>query len=232
MREEISNVFRRSLPKNQRNSLSDEMIEEIINIANEDDFEADEFINQLVSFSNILLDGKYKLRDYVKALQFCTYRNLGLSIQNAYEKTFPEKVKRRILENKADSTFQSASSMYSKGILVQKILTQSSVPIRLFFNKERFEALRVLADLMINAKSKRTRMDSADKLLNHLKDPEEYKIELDVGIKQSQYVEELEHTITSLAQKQLDLIASGGYSVKHIASSKIVETEVVDVERI
>lgn len=42
----------------------------------------------------------------------------------------------------------------------------------------------MLADLMDNADSEKVRSDSANALLNHLKKPDNLKVELDIGVKE------------------------------------------------
>lgn len=93
------------------------------------------------------------------------------------------------------------------------------------------KAINVQADLMLNAQSEKVRSDAANSLLIHLKPPEVKKVELDIGMKNNDDIEELRTITAELASQQRRLIEAGVIDVKQVAETrligKVVEHEVV-----
>lgn len=200
------------------------------------EFDGFRFVDTLVTYQNVL-DGSvgYTLTDYINAIRYCSYleSNGGNSAQ-AYAKTFGHRefVQRctaegRSLQDKSNLT--SASTRYRKSPLVVKILTQSEVPLYLMFQGYRYKAINVLVDRMENAKYDKDRINAADRLLTHLKPPENVKIELDVGVKKDEIVSKYESLLENMVKRQKELLASGEQLDK-VANSKneYIDTEVVD----
>ena len=121
----------------------------------------------------------------------------------------------------------SAASRYRKSPTVIKILAQSEVPLYLMFQGYRYKAVEVLADRMMNAKYDRDKINAADKLLLHLKPPEEVKIELGLDTKVNDIVTQYREAIMGMVKSQKDLIAKGG-DVKAIANAPVIEAEIVE----
>lgn len=214
-------------PKNRHKYINQEMVDKINLAEKNGDFEG-ELEKDIISFSNVLKDGRYKLTDYFKAVEFCAHYLNGSSQVDAYLKTFPEIAKRRILEGKT-SYATGAPPMYFKGDLVQKILAQAQIPVRLFHHHKQHEAINTLFDLMTSPKATdRIKMESADKLLAHLKEPEAQKIELDIGVKEDESVQDLQMAMKELARQQRELIEGGHLTAKQIANQQIVGTSKFD----
>jgi len=158
----------------------------------------DEFMQQLVTFSSTLKNGRYKAIDYIKAVQYCTYRQMNKTMVESYRLTFPDRLMRDG-KKKPTGTIDAAASIYDKTALVQGILSQVQIPLHIMMMPERVKAANVLAYLMMNAENERVQMEAADKLLNHINVPETHKIELDVGFKADETITELNDKLTSLA---------------------------------
>jgi hypothetical protein len=102
------------------------------------------------------------------------------------------------------------------------------IPVHIF-NADIFQsAINTQATLMLSANSEKVRSDAANSLLTHLKPPEVKKIELDVGIQQSQVLDDLSAAVTVLARAQQAQIIEGVASPLSIAKSQIIADEVIE----
>jgi hypothetical protein len=216
--------FSKSLGKTLKRFDVDEVYKEVDTCIGLD---KEQFLERIVTYSNVLSSGKYKAKDYIKAVNFCSLMAIGESQVSAYRKTFPD----RVANKNTESTIQSSASIYAQGDLVQKIMAQSMIPIHFMFQSERVKALQVLAELSVSADSERIQMESADKLLGRLHEtmPKEAKIELDVNHSHTG-LDELSNALTELAVKQKELHSDGHMNLKQIAESKISRDEdIIDV---
>jgi len=221
------NEFIMALGSMKNRLATDEVLIEIGNIINNDDSLEGHIQDKIVSFSSVMKTGRYKSIDYIKAVQFCSYLSIGDSQIDSYRKTFPKRV-----AAKSKGSTQSSASIYASGELVQKIMAQSMVPAHIMFNSERFKAINVLAELMINSESERIRMESADKVLGHIKPPEESKLQIDIGIKDNDSVQDLNDALTKLAIKEKEMMANGMLSLKDVAKKKLAvsKEEILDAD--
>ena len=168
----------------------------------------EEFSEALLTFSNVLKSGKYKSEAYVKAVQYCQYRSINMSMVKSYRLTYPLRCFRDG-KAKPTGTVDALASLYDKTKLVQSILAQMQIPLHIMMMGERVRAANVLAHLMIHGETDRIQMESADKLLNHIVPPETQKIELDIGIKTDDTIKELNTTLTKIADLAQDRIKAG-----------------------
>ena len=193
----------------------------VINEITENGLDPSYFKDKLVTFSSILKGAtRVSAIDYIKAVQYCSYIAVGDSQANAYRKTFPDRVAKKASPN----TVISSASFYHRGSMVQQILSSAQIPLHLIFMAEKYKAIEKLADLMVNADTARIQMESADKLLTHLKSPENTKLEIDIGFKKNETLDNLEKTLAQLATKQVEMIGKG-YSAQDVVDAKIITND-------
>jgi len=220
------------MPSKKSKFMNQELVD-MINVAEDrGDFEG-EFEKKVVSYSSVLTQGRYKTSNYIAAVEFCTYYLSGDEQAEAYVKTFPDKIKRRVLEGKAPYA-TGAPSMYYSGQLVQAIMAQAQMSVRMrHYNKIDF-AVETLFELATSASATdRIRMESADKLLTQLKEPETSKVEIEIGVKKDESGQALEDKMIEVATMQqeafkngIDLISLQKLNIKKEED----EEEVIDVE--
>ena len=171
----------------------------------------EEFAEQLVTFSSVLKNGRYKAESYIKAVQYASYRQMNLSMTDAYKRTFPDRCFRKHdqKEPKPRGTIEALASIYDKTAIVQGILTQMQIPLHIMMMSERVRAANVLAYLMVNAENERIQMESADKLLNHINVPETMKVEMDVGFKADETLQQLNEKLGQIADIAQSKIKQG-----------------------
>lgn len=188
-----------------------------------------EYRDNLVSYTSVLQEGRFKAEDYLAAVKYVTYRLMGKSGFESYIKTFPARYKQMIDNNTPTNTISAYASMYKNNKLVNLVYAQTMIPIYVLNMDLRQEALNTQAELMRSANSEKVRSDAAANILLHLKPPEVTKIELDVGVKGDSTLDSLrEATAALVAQQRLQLNA-GMVSAKQVAESQIIQGECVEV---
>ena len=222
--------FVRVLPKHVKSRVTDELVDEINGLITDPKLR-ENYRENLLSYTSVLADGKYKIGDYINAVKYVSYKLLGSSNIEAYSKTFPDRFQRLVQEGADDKTISSYSTAYNKNKLVNLIFEQTLVPSHILNADLYQKALNVQAQLMISAASEKVRSDAANSLLTHLKMPETTKIELDVGIKVDKSIEDLRTTTLELVKQQRLMLESGAMNAKEVAHSNlIIDAEVIEDE--
>lgn len=201
----------------KKRTITQELVDIINEASNDPMFNGDEFMRSLVDYQSCMIDTGNSMREYINAIKFCAY--LESEDNNAYESY--KKARKHdpfILERKDDpvdspgyNAIVAAASRYRKNPLVRQILTQSDMPLYLMFQGSRYKAVALLAREMEDAAYAKDRINAADKLLGHVKPPENMNVELQVG--QTQEVidvqEELAKQMAQIAMNQKILIDQG-----------------------
>ena len=165
------------------------------------------------------------LAEYVNAIKFCGLLEMyeGNATQ-AYIECFRDRdfvKERRDCDTKSIEykTLVSAANRYRKNTVVVNILQQAEIPLYLMFQGYRYKAVSVLVREMEEARLSKDRIAAADRLLTHLKPPENVKIELDVGIKPDNIVNQYEAMLKGMVEKQKELLVAGE-KVENVANAK------------
>lgn len=222
---EVKEWFKSTIKAGKRLTIEGEALERINRTVNDESFDPERFIDSLVTYQKALMGENVSLIDYVNAIRFCGFMEVheGNAVK-AYIDTFKD---RDFVKDKLDCHRSSrewkilygAATRYRKLPLVVNILTQAEVPLYLMFQGYRYRAVSVLVEEMENAKYSRDKINAADKLLTHLKPPENVKIELDVGISRDNIVNQYEEMLKGMVEKQRELLKAGE-EVESIANSK------------
>jgi len=221
--------FLRVLPK--KCTVTDEIIDDINGLLADPQLR-ENFRDNLLSYTSVMNDGRYKLTSYVSAVRYVSHKLLGSSNIEAYCKTFPDRYNRMVSEGMDNRQISSFSSAYNKTELVNKIYSQTLVPTHVLNADLYQKAINVQAALMIDDEvSPKVRSDAANSLLTHLKMPETSKIELDVNVKQDSAIDELRASTLELVKQQRLMLEAGAMDTKEVAESKlitVIEGEVLD----
>jgi len=174
----------------KRNTITDEVVEYINSTISDPDFDSSTFMSHLIDYQTIMMETSASMRDYINAMKFCAYLESNHSITEAYKKARinDEFVQKRLNAKSNTPEYNeltNAASRYRKSKLVRQILAQSDMPLYLMFQAERYKAVAVLAQEMFSAPYSKDRINAADKLLTHVKPPENQKVELEVGLNQN-----------------------------------------------
>ena len=222
--------FQKVLPKSVRSNLTDIMVNNINNLLGDVQL-SENYRENLLSYANVMGDGRYKLQNYINAVKYVSFKLLGSSNLGAYVKTFPDKYQEYINKKFSSSTIAALVSGFNKGQLVNKIMEQTLVPSYILNADLYQKALNTQAELMISANSEKVRTDAANSILTHLKVPETKKIEIDLGIKEDKTINDLRASTLELVEQQKTMLKLGAMNAKDIAHSKLLieDGKVVDI---
>ena len=201
--------LKEALPSPLKTFASQELATKIDNIA-KDPYYADQIKENFISYTNVLQEGKYKMDDYLHAIAYVSFKLMGYSNQDAYFRTFPDRHASLLAQGKSLKEMSSYVAAYHKGKLVNRIMEQSIIPSWVL-NQDAYQAaINKNVQLMHSAKSEKVQAMAADSLLKHLTKPESSQNPLiNIDMRQNSGLDELKEALTSLAQKQKELIESG-----------------------
>jgi len=216
--------FKACLPAQLKNSVNPEVMA-AINKTLSGPESTEMFKENLLSYTRVLLEGKFKMTSYVNAVRYVSFKLLGGTNKAAFSATFPDKISRWNAKGVSEKDQSSYISAYHKSKLVNLIMEQTLVPLHVLNAPIRQQAVNKLADLMMNAKSEKVQSDSAAHLLKELKPPDNAKVELDLGEQTSKSLDSLKSTMRDLVAQQKKMIEDGSSNVKSIAEAVIVVKE-------
>ena len=213
--------FKLALPDKVKKSINQELIDQINNTLSDPEM-FEQYRDNLISYTKVMADGKFKVTQYIDAVRYVSFKLMGCTNIEAYTKTFPDKYQRFIQQGVQAKDIASYVTAYNKSKLVNLIFEQTLIPTHVL-NQDLYQrALNVQADLMINAKSEKVRCDAANSLLTQLKAPEVKKVELDIGVKEDSSIAALRATTLELARQQRLMVESGAMNAQEIAHGKLI----------
>ncbi len=213
--------FHRVLPKSVKGNITASMCDVINNLVDSNDMRQ-QYRDNLLSFTSVMKDGKFKMESYIEAVRYVSFKLIGSTNVEAYTRTFPNRYQRMVNEGMDSKTISGFVTAYNKNKLVNLIMEQTMVPVYILNADLYQKAINTQAELMIGAVSEKVRTDAANSLLTHLKVPESTKVELDINIKEDKTIEELRATTIELARQQRKMIQNGVMNVKQVAHSKLL----------
>lgn len=222
-------MFQQALPDKVKKSVNQALVDSINKtLLDPDEFEA--YRNNLLSYTRVMADGRFKVQEYVNGVRYVSFKLMGATNIEAYTKTFPDKYQRFVAQGVSSKDIASYVTAYNKSKLVNLIFEQTLIPSWVL-NQDLYQrALNVQADLMINAKSEKVQTDAANSLLTHLKPPEKQVVELNIGVKEDSSIAQLRAATMELVRQQKLALEAGSVNAQEVAHSKIRMADVVDVE--
>jgi len=217
-------VVRGAMPKRQRLNITAGLVQHMNDLVSDPEAR-NVFRQNVLGFTSVLNDPNVKMRTYLEAVKYVSYKLMGYTNQEAWIKTFPDRYQRLLNDNKSADFIRATVGCYHKGKVVGLLLEQSMIPTWVVNADMYQKAINVQAQLMITAKSEKVRTDAANSLLTHLKQPETVKMKLDVEVKQDDSINELRRAVTDLAIAQKEAIQVGVTDATRIAKAKIISGE-------
>lgn len=218
--------FQKCLPDKVKKSINQELIDQI-NTTLSDPELYESYRDNLLSYTKVMADGRFKIQNYVDAVRYVSHKLMGASNIEAYIKTFPDKYSRFVAQGVEPKDIASYVTAYNKSKLVNLIFEQTLIPSYVLNQDLYQKALNVQAELMVTANSEKVRCDAANSLLTHLKMPETQKVELDINVKEDSSIQALRNSTLELARQQRLMIGAGAMNAQEVAHSRL---EVVDVD--
>jgi hypothetical protein len=213
--------FKQALPDKVKKSINQELIDQInTTLSDPEMFES--YRENLLSYTKVMADGRFKVDSYIQAVKYVSHKLMGCTNIEAYTKTFPDKYQRFVQQGVQAKDIASYVTAYNKSKLVNLIFEQTLIPSYVL-NQDLYQrALNVQADLMVNSGSDKVRCDAANSLLTHLKMPETQKVELEIGVKEDSSIAQLRQATLELARAQRLAMEAGSISAQEVAHAKIV----------
>jgi len=222
-------MFQQALPDKVKKSVNQELIDQINKtLADPEEFET--YRDNLLSYTRVMADGRFKVTEYVNAVRYVSHKLIGATNIEAYTKTFPDKYARFVAQGVQAKDIASYCTAYNKSKLVNLIFEQTLIPSYVLNQDLYQKALNQQAYLMLNAKSEKVQTDAANSLITALKMPERTKVELDINLKEDSSIAALRAATMELARAQRLAMQSGSVSAQEVAHSRVVMADVVDVE--
>lgn len=213
--------FKEALPPAIRKNVSQEVVDKVNAVLSEPEL-YEQYRENLISYSHVMKDGKFKLTSYVDAVKYVSHKLMGRTNIDAYSRTFPDKMARFAQQGVSQKDISAYVSAYNKSKLVNLIFEQSLIPSWVLNQDLYQKALNVQAELMMTAASEKVRSDAANSLLTHLKKPETQKVELDIGVKEDSSIDALRQATMALAQQSRMAIQSGAMDAQQIAHERVI----------
>lgn len=213
--------FKTALPDKVKKSVNQELIDQINKTLSEPEmYEA--YRDNLMSYTKVMADGRFKIQNYVDAVKYVSHKLMGCSNIEAYTKTFPDKYQNFLAQGVVAKDIASYVTAYNKSKLVNLIFEQTLIPSYVLNQDLYQKALNVQAELMVTANSEKVRCDAANSLLTHLKMPETQKVELEIGVKEDSSIAALRATTLELARQQRLMVESGAMNAQEVAHGKLI----------
>jgi hypothetical protein len=221
--------FKQALPANLKKSVNPSLIAEINKKLNDPDM-YEIYRENLLSYTHVMKEGKFKVSSYIDAVKYVSFKLMGKTNIDAFSLTFPDKINRWQNQGVASKDIASYVTAYNKSKLVNLIYEQTLTPFWVMNQDVYQKAINTQLELMQTAQSEKVRSDAANSILTHLKPPETKKVELDIGLKQDSTINALKEATAKLAEKEMEAIRSGQMNAQEVAHSSLLieEGEVVD----
>ncbi|HFG6922814.1 TPA: hypothetical protein ACGIKE_003449 [Acinetobacter baumannii] len=220
--------LRDALPDNLKKSVSQEVIDHINQTLSDPDM-YETYRDNLLNYTSVMQEGRFRVTDYVNAVKYVSNKLLGYSNLESYIRTFPDRYQSWVARKMPQKDMAAHIAGYNKSKLVNLIYEQTQIPTWVL-NQDLFQkALNVQADLMLHAKSEMVRTNAANSLLNHLKPPQTQQVQLDLTVKESSAIDELRRSTMEYVAAQKQAIKAGAITAKDAAESRVIEAEVKDV---
>lgn len=207
-----------------KNSATQELVDAINNSAS-DPVAAEIIRENILGYTGVLQEGKFKIKDYINAVKYVSYKLMGNTNIVSYTKTFPQRYQDLVQRGTTPEDIASYVGAYNKNKLVNLILEQSLIPTWVLNNDLYQKAINQQAHLMMHGKSDYVKTQAANSLLTHLSKPKDAVPLVQIDINESSGMNELKDMLGRLAEQQIKLIEKG-VSTKSIAEQSLI----VDVD--
>lgn len=215
--------IRESLPKQHRSKVTQGLVDDLNKMITNPEF-GEVYSDNVLTYSKVLLEGRFKVKDYFTAIKFTTHMMLGDGSLEAYKKTFPDKVTDMVNRNVSTKDISAYASTYKNSKLVSLIYEQTLVADYIMYASVRHKAIKRQAELMMSM-NENVAQKAADSLMNHLKAPDKAQLNIDMAASDSGVIADLSKAIANLSIQQAKVINAGEFTAQDIAYHDIGEGE-------
>lgn len=217
--------FKLALPDKVRKSVNQELIDHVNTLISDPEM-MEHYRNNLVSYTSVMKDGKFKIEQYLDAVRYVSFKLMGMTNIEAYSRAFPQKIANFQNQGVAAKDIASYVTAYNKGKLVNLIYSQTLVPVHVLNMDMYQKALNAQFELGMSADSEKVRSDALNSVLTQLKPPETKKVELDIGVKEDGSLNALRQTMMELAAQQRAMMEAKVITTQDAAHQKLTYIDV------
>jgi len=211
------------VPRSVYSNINQNIVDTINNVSTDIDY-AREYRRNIITFIQVLKEGKYSFEEYINAVKYCTYKILGDKNIEAYSKAFPDRYQEMIKKGLNREDIHSRVGSYNKGKLVCSIMEKMIIPVEILYRDFFDDAAVKLHELMYTARSEMVQYQSAKSIIENFK-PTKEKIEIDMTIKESEDVSKKYDQALEFAAKKMQQMISKGMNVKDVTNIKLTKKE-------
>jgi hypothetical protein len=223
-------TLKAAMPKGRRHIITQSLTDKINGIIDDPEVR-DAFRDNLLGFSEVLVDPKITMTAYIQAVRYCSYKLMGFKDLESYIRTFPDRYERMLDDGKSIEHIRAIVSQYNGGKACQRILEQTLMPTHVLNYDIYQKAINTQATIMLDPTvSAMVRSNAANSLMITLKQPETANVKVEIGVKDDDSLIALKEVTMALVEQQSKLIKSGGASTKLIAESSIIPGVVERIE--
>ena len=209
------------------NKVKERVVEYVNNsLTSMDSVIGEHFRNTCIDMLDVLGTNKTNISfiTYMQACMFVTYRLSGDSKHKAYTKTFPDRVMKLQQSGKDMGYLHSYAELYSKNKAVVEVHARAMLPTHIMYSDLFHRAMKVTAEIMINEKvSPKVRVDAANNILTHTKQPEIQQSEVSITVDSSNIIDQLTSVMNNVATKQKSLIENTDYTIVDAAKQVLID---------
>lgn len=210
------------VPPGLRRGVTQDFVDRLNGFNNDPAF-FEHYMGNLVSYESVLNGGRFKLTDYISAVEYVSRKLMGKSNFAAYSETFPERIesfKRNTIPSNQVHAYVAA---YNANKLVTTLLQQAMIPIYVSHQHLLYKAIAIQVDIMDDPKvSPKVRSDTAHNLAVLLSPPKESKLQVEVGIHHSSALQDLNESIGKLVDMQVKAIEAKTITALDAAETRLV----------
>lgn len=197
-----------ALPATLKGAVTQSLVDKLNSVVSDPEI-ADTIRDNFVGYIGILKDGKFKIEEYLNAVTYVSFKLMGYTNKEAYERTFPDRMAAHIMKGTSDKDLSAYVAMYAKGKLVNLIYEQTMIPTWVLNQDAYQRAINTQVDIMRNSLSDIARTQAANSILTHLKKPEVKEFQISIDQKENAGMKELKDQMLQLAQAQREAIEQG-----------------------
>lgn len=232
--EPMSKEYIKSIvPSSFRKHITDDVVEEINTLGGSDESVASFLIDNFVKYTIVLQDqhSRFRIRDYINAIKYITYKAIGDTNVVAYSKTFPDRYQRMLAINKSKKDMNSIISAYGRTDIVKAILEKTYANYWVLNQDAYQKAIETQVDIMENAKSELARVKAADSILTHLGEPQKAASMTinNLNVNKDNVGKSLQEALTLFAE-QVRSNMQNGQSTKKAMEHNIKDYLIIDAE--
>lgn len=210
--------------------VTNEDVNKINKIINEEEEDINLFLQNIINYRYLIEDEDCSLLDFINAIKFCSYQNIGLTSTQSYEKTFSydNSIQQLILSNniKDKQSLELRAMSFAKSKLVLKITQASDIPFNLLFQGIRQRAIFMLKHIAETSSSDKNKILALSKLLEHTAPQENININLNLDNKKEESpIDKYKKALEKLSNDQIKLIENNDLNKSEIINVEIINKE-------